>query len=101
MTEEDKKELLKSLKEAKENNFKSALDDNLELKRVLLIGQLRNLKFAYLGKIKRKEYRDEELDLELDKYNDRRNKLIDDIEKEGFEYIEDEEDGDEYQNYEM
>lgn len=38
MTEEDKKELFKSLNEAKEKNVKSALDDNLKLKRELLIG---------------------------------------------------------------
>ncbi|SCY17478.1 hypothetical protein SAMN02927916_1359 [Flavobacterium anhuiense] len=101
MKDEDNKELFKSLKDAKDNKFKSALDDNAELKRELSIGQLRNLKFGYLGKIKRKGIQDEELDAELDKYNERRKKLIEDIKKEGFEYIEDEENDDRYKKYEM
>jgi hypothetical protein len=101
MKDEDNKELLKSLKDAKENKFKSALDDNAELKRELSIGQLRNLKFGHLGKIKRQGIQDEELDAELDRYNDRRKKLIEDIKKEGFEYIENEENNDRYKKYEM
>ncbi|MFH7010517.1 hypothetical protein ACHRV5_01525 [Flavobacterium sp. FlaQc-52] len=101
MKDQDKKELLKSLKVAKENKFKSALDDNAELKRELSIGQLRTLKFGYLGKIKRKGIQDEELDTELDKYNEQRKKLIEDIKKDGFGYIEDEENDDRYKKYEM
>ena len=97
MKEEDKKELLKSLKDAQENKFKSALDDNLELKRELSVGQLRTLKFGYLGKIERKGIQDEELDAELDKYNKQRKKLIEDIP----EYIEGEENDDKYKKYEM
>lgn len=97
MKEEDKKELLKSLKDAKENKFKSALDDNPELKRELSVGQLRTLKFGYLGRIKRKGMQDEELDAELDKYNKQRKKLIEDI----AEYIEGEENDDRYKKYEM
>ena len=97
MEEEDKNELFKSLKKAKDNKFKSALDDNAELKRELCVGQLRTLKFGYLGKLKRKDIQDEELDAELDKYNARRKKLIEDIE----EYIEDEENNDKYKKYEM
>ena len=101
MNEEEKKELLKSLEEGKKSNFKSSLDENPEAKRELLIGQLRNLKFSYLGRLKRKELEGEELDEALDKYSERREKLLKDISQQGFEYIDGEENDSKYKIYEM
>src|SRR5436190_682290 len=101
MEKEEKNELLKSLADAKKDKFKSNLDDNPDLKRELLIGQLRTLKFAQFGLMERKKVLGEKADSELDKYNKQREKLIKDIEKEGFEYVQDEEDDKKYKNYEM
>jgi len=100
MKDDDKKQLVDSLKEMSQDDLKSPFDGKPDVERELLIGQLRNIK-ALIKKIDRKKLTGNALNAKLDEYNEMRNKYLNEIKDSGFTYTEGDEDSDDYKQYEF